>query len=61
MRKYLRRIARAAMEAAGMERINKKTINAQGVRSDKSLFAQNWRNFVDTVPGPKQKKHYRHA
>ena len=60
MRKYLRGIARAAMEASGMERINKKTINAKGVRNDKSLFSQHWREYVDTVPGPKQKKHYRH-
>ncbi len=45
MRKYMRAIARANMQAAGVQHMNRKPVLPNGTRG-KSFFAANWRKYV---------------
>lgn len=45
MRKLLRRIAHAKMEAEGVRRINKPRRDLKG-RKQPSYFAENWRKYI---------------
>lgn len=49
MRKYLRAMARAKMEKAGLRHINKPMIMVQGgvVMKGPSYFSRRWREWVD--------------
>lgn len=47
MRKYLRSIARAKMERAGVVHINKPRRDIRGFKAD-SYFAENWRKELPT-------------
>lgn len=55
MRKYLRAIARAKMERAGVVHINKPRRDIRGYKTD-SYFAENWRKGLPTAT-----KHYIYA
>ena len=45
MRKYLRAIARAHMQAAGVQHPNRRMPGTQG-REGRSFFARNWRKYI---------------
>lgn len=56
MRKLKRSIARSVMQAQGIERINKPRVGADGKMSDKSYFAEHWRDYVGAVAARKPRK-----
>ena len=45
-RKYLRRKARHNMEKAGIQKMNKRTVDERG-NIIESKFSRNWRKYID--------------